>query len=59
METGYILATLGGNGKLYFSLDKGWTANKDDVCWFWTPQEAENAAFDEGLDEHEMIIEEA
>lgn len=59
METGYTLATMDGTIKRYFSLDNGWTTNKDEACWFWTAQEASNAAFDEGLDDNETTIEEA
>lgn len=54
----YILATMDNGVKKYFSCDDGWTTDDEKACWFETYQDAENQAFDEGLEDNEIIIEE-
>lgn len=54
----YVLATMDNGVKKYFTCDKGWQTSDEDACWFDTLAGAENQAFDEGLEDDEIIIEE-
>lgn len=53
----YTLAIIDNGIKKYYA-EAGWITNKENAIWFTEYENAVEIAYDEGLEEDEMIIEE-
>lgn len=52
----YTLAIIDNGIKKYYA-ESGWITDKENAVWFTEYENAVEIAFDEGLEEDEMIIE--